>query len=506
MTTATLRPNASSDVNDWTLVGAATDHAATSDNSDASYLRSNGSASADSDHVLSFGTTALPAGSVVKSITPRIRMSSNTADYITRGAYFIYTNDGGVLLTYGALAEMAGTTPATYSLAALTDALSQTQVDSLAFGIRRTQGYDEALAIVDIRVYELYLDLVIAGQPTTAVSAPSGAITTTSSPTATWSHTAGSDGGAQTHYQYRVFSAAQYGIGGFDPATSPATLDSGIVASSATSVAIGPLANSTTWRVYVRTAQTINGAAHWAAYAFSGFNTAFTTTDISSVVLTPNNSTGSISVAVNRNGATPAWVTVEVQRSDDGGTTWDYVRTADTVTPGGASLHTVVDYEAGNGVSVLYRARATNSLVTGAWTTSASGSWSSNDVWLKNVYDPTKNLVVEYGGPGPSPNIERDYGINWVVGRADPVVISDVLRNRQGDIVLETVEDADAEALEETLRSYGVLLLQHPASMGWGSRYIAILRTAELRKADIASEWRLWPLSFVEVAKPVDIT
>jgi hypothetical protein len=118
------------------------------------------------------------------------------------------------------------------------------------------------------RLYELAVDVVYAEPPTvTDVSTPSESITI--SPTIEWTHVPGTDGALQSHFRVRVFTPDQFGIVGFDPALSPASYDSGVITSSNDSAVVS-LSNLTDYRAYVRTAQAINGTAHWAVeYAAS---------------------------------------------------------------------------------------------------------------------------------------------------------------------------------------------------------------------------------------------
>jgi hypothetical protein len=70
----------------------------------------------------------------------------------------------------------------------------------------------------------------------------------------------------------RVFTAAQYGIAGFDPATSPATWDSQEVTSTAASATVGSdLVDGTTYRAYVRVS--VAGPVY-SVWAFTQFTIA----------------------------------------------------------------------------------------------------------------------------------------------------------------------------------------------------------------------------------------
>jgi hypothetical protein len=80
------------------------------------------------------------------------------------------------------------------------------------------------------------------------------------------------DGSPQTTYTVKVFSAAQYGIGGFNPDTSPSTFTTTGTGTTATTTIAG-LTNATTYRAYVKTAKTSGSQTVYGAWAFSAFTT-----------------------------------------------------------------------------------------------------------------------------------------------------------------------------------------------------------------------------------------
>ena len=100
-------------------------------------------------------------------------------------------------------------------------------------------------------LYELYVDVDIVSQPSVTVNNPNGTITNTASPDVAWTFT-DSDGDTQSYYQIKVFSAAQYGAGGFDPETSTSTYDSGVIGSADTNDVVGALLANATYRAYLK--------------------------------------------------------------------------------------------------------------------------------------------------------------------------------------------------------------------------------------------------------------
>ncbi len=295
MTTATLRPNATGAVYNGPIVvtgGSGTAHGVTSDNSDASYF----TLSAYQQQNLNLDTFTLPSGAVVKTIALRVR----DVDSLAVGGISFYAElqaeDGAGGEYYLALVPLtAPAAIATQTSAAYTPpvVLTQTLID----GLRVDVGAGASGS--PVRVHEVYLDVVYATVPVVTVT-NLGIVTTSSSPAISWSYTQGSDGGVQSRYQVRVFSAAQYGIVGFDPETSPATYDSGIVFGSAVSHVVGPLADATTYRAYVRAAQTINGEPQWSVWNFDEFEASFNQPILNSVTALGDDTNARIGVTVVR--------------------------------------------------------------------------------------------------------------------------------------------------------------------------------------------------------------
>lgn len=492
MTTTTLRPNATISTAD-TLTGGASAHAVTSDDSDSSFW-------VDNDIVqVGFGTLTL-SPDVTKQI--RFRARAEVPDGNPAGTVYVY-------LLKSASAQIVKTPLSlTTALATFTDAyipvtLTQTEINGLRIKVEGDAGFVHSF-------YELYIDLVTVDQPVVAVDAVTDPVTTTTIVPVSWVNTLDADGGGQTRYQVRAFTDAQYGAGGFDPDTSDAYYDSGVVVSSATSANVGPLETGDTYRAYVRVAQTVNGALHWSDWDYDEFTVTVDTADVDTVAAVATDVSGLITVTVERDTGSESWEFVEVQRSIDAGATWVDVRGATYVdATGDADTFVIVDYEAPNGVDVDYRARATRILstlpITGSWVeTSASESWSSTDCWLKAPNAPTLNVTFKLGGRDPVRRARRT-GVFSVVGLDAPVTVSDVRSKRSGTLRVVTETSGEAEDLDELLVGSAVLLVQFPASMDIAGAYVAVIDDEDvfrMASADLVS--RMWSLRFVEVVSPSD--
>lgn len=134
-------------------------------------------------------------------------------------------------------------------------------IDSIQFYINWY--YSIGSVHANLRVSELYFDADVRDQPVvTGVTVTN--VTSTTRPTVTWQFNANADGDPQSKVQVKIFSAAQYGMGGFDPASSASVWDSGEVVTNSTTLVVGTdLLNGTTYKAYVAAAQDWNGGTFW---------------------------------------------------------------------------------------------------------------------------------------------------------------------------------------------------------------------------------------------------
>ena len=371
MTVTTLRPNGSSLVSGSVgLSGGATIHAVLSDNTTSTYVNMSPATTV----VLDFNTLALPAGAVLRSITNFVTISpqGSGGDMMFYGAGSVsqvplgfqnFTDSSTVSNGYS---DTGGVAPST-----------QADIDNYRMTIvttgSPTYGY---------YIYDAWINVLYAAVPTTpSVSAPAGTITI-NAPTATWTHRAGSDGGSQTNYQLKVYTQAQYTAGGFDPATAASPVyDTGVVASSVQTLAMPPLPNGVSYRVYVRTAQTTLGTIQWSPYGFAPFVVSVPPVGITSLVADAANTVGRVDLTATRT-ASPVWQTIEWQYSYNAGTTWTALPGYASVTAPAGTTATAVDYGMPNGAPAQYQARGTyvsNGLsIVGAWTVSNAVTWSGS--------------------------------------------------------------------------------------------------------------------------------
>lgn len=152
------------------------------------------------------------------------------------------------------------------------------------------------------------------------VTAPTGTVTNTNKPPVEWAMTGGTP---QYSYHARVFTAAQYGIGGFDPTTSPATWDSGVVVGSATTYTGSTvLPNATTYRAYVRL--TGHSGTNVSPWDFEQFTLNLTPPTAPTLYLDTDLETGVVTLTAYKTHYTATYPTtrLEIEYQDSTQPTW----------------------------------------------------------------------------------------------------------------------------------------------------------------------------------------
>lgn len=364
-------------------------------------------------------------------------------------------------------------------------------------------------------IREVYLDVLTNEIPAVAASSPTGTISDTMQPTveATYSDT---ESDAMDAYQIKVFSAAQYGAGGFDPATSTATWDSGTVLSSNPSISkmvSSPLPNSTTYRAYVRARQSTT-ISQWSDWDYVEFDIDVVPPNDPIFAVTGDSTNSRVQIDLEGDG--PALVSgyrqFEVERSADGGTTWEAVSSAwpsdlDEYTytdPNQAA--TVYDYAAERGVPVTYRARVKSVLASGAivvsdWVEDGPVTISADRWWLKCLRDPGLSMKLHFHGERlVLTSVERG-GVFRPIGRSKAVVVSDVEGSEEGVLELAFLTPERYSAFETLRRLRETLLLQSPYGDHLYIRFVGS-RVAGFTLGPPYVPKRVVTVPFVEVEAP----
>jgi hypothetical protein len=275
MATYTLRPNANwNGAASFTISGgSASAHAALADSSDSTFITRT-STTIPASYETEFDTQTLTSSETVTSVNLRARISVGTAG-LAQFSLGVITDRNGRTVTYGVPVTKQNTlalTTVDLSLnlpnAPTGAAWTQTLIDNLVVKIT-----DGATTSGDrSNIYALFIDVVTAAKPTVTVNAPTGTITDTSFPAVTWTY-ANTDGNEQSAYEIKIFDSTTYSGGSFSADTSTPTLGTGIIVSNNDGQTLeGDLANSTTYRAYVRVATLINGNNYFSDFAFSQFS------------------------------------------------------------------------------------------------------------------------------------------------------------------------------------------------------------------------------------------
>lgn len=506
MTTATaLTPNGSFK-NFMTIVGASTNYEAIdARDSDTTYIWGD----QGDNSVVDLTTFTLPTGAVTKAINTVIVVKKESASSGSGPTTYVGIEIGGVGST------VLHTMPATGYSTSFTEyesglqtigSLTQTNIDNLRLGFTAdSTTYNSYISYAYVEVQYVAIPVV-----TVTETLPDPYTSSNLVPIA-WTNSLDSDGGSQTRYELKVFTDAQVAAGGFDPDTSTPYYTSGEVASGALTATTGPLATADTYSAYVRTAQTVNGVAHWSDWDDDVFTVNVTTANVDTVTTVSADGTGSIAVTVARD-TTPdtAWDFIEVQRSIDDGDTWADVRGATYVdATGDTDSFVVTDYEVGNGVDVVYRARATRILstlpITGEWVESTPDpdSWTSTSLFLKSPTDPTLNSSAIDLARHVQSSTSVTRGVYNVIGSAAPVVTSDVRQLTAGTLVFQTESTAEETAIQ-ALSEEAVLLFQAPPTWRIDDMYISLGQITRERFVPVGVAVTRWTAEYVAVAAPAD--
>jgi len=278
MPTYTLRPNANwAYASNYTVTGTTYAYTALSDNTDSTYIQKTSTAEGASSIELEFTTDTIPSDEKITKVNFRVRAARATAT--STGALSIvmgYVKDrNSKTAKYSASTVIVPTSTITTLDTGVNltndpdgDAWTQAAIDDLLIRITDTAGSTSRSTI-----YEVYADVTTTTQPSVTVNAPSGTITDTSFPAVTWTYS-DPENDTQFGYQVKIFDSATYSGGTFSPDTSTATVDTGVVFSSDEGAGLTvDLANSTSFRAYVKVAQEVNGNPYWSEWAYSAFST-----------------------------------------------------------------------------------------------------------------------------------------------------------------------------------------------------------------------------------------
>ena len=330
-------------------------------------------------------------------------------------------------------------------------------------------------------------------------------ISTTSSPAIEWTFT-DSDGDQQDYYQIKIFTAAQYGSGGFNPSTSVAIYDSGEIASGdfSTGITNGTLLVDGFYRVYLRAGKVIAGNIFYSDWDYNEYVQDVITPTIPTLSATWNSSSNYVSLSAVGASVVALGFTSQyfhIERSDDGAVNWVDVRGADALAPDGSFTVSIIDYEAPRGQNVVYRVSAIGVLSENLSTSNFSSSTTvaiSNDAtwWFKAVNDSTLNQGGIRVANGIQEGFVETVAVFRPLGRTTPVVVGGYVYGNDGQFIITTISDSEFNLLEPILRHQGKLLVQDPYGT---QKYIRLLSRSWQMGGNSGRRIRRVSVDYVEI-------
>jgi hypothetical protein len=380
-------------------------------------------------------------------------------------------------------------------------------------------------------IWELGLSIQTTTIPTTAIASIGGDTAasyaiTMSRPLIDWTYTQ-TDNIAQTYWEVAIFSASTA-----DPTSDTNLLwranpdTRGITTDGVTSyyglatdraiTSIYPdidLVNGTTPWIYIRTGFRYatggrgGDTIFYSTWVNSGATTvAFTPPTRPTLTATWDSTNQKVTLSAVGAAFATGTQTCDIQRSEDAGVTWEYVRGAEAVSID-ASPYTlsVSDYESKRTGTVLYRARAVGvltsggSTVTGLWTSSVSVTpTSDSNHWLKCPEDSTLNVGNLAIMANPDFEIEEQTEVLRPLGRTDAIVVSGAIGGSDGSFELY-VTSAQWTAVKALLTTQATLLWQDSFNE---NRYIRIINRSWHKQGKTSLSHYFAKINFIEVSSP----
>ena len=479
MAVTTVRPNATASGSTLFTItgGSGTLHATTNDDSDTTFFKKSTGVTGQASCLLDFGTTTLSASQRVERVRLRARVSTPNDDgrlnlYLgSRADNQNYFHSAVAVRGTNAIGVVTGPY---YTSAPNGEDWSQDTINGLRAKVTE---YNDSTDVASI--FELYIDVDIAAQPTVTVSAPTGTITTSTAPDVTWAY-ADTDNKTQAYYEIKVFSAAQYGAGGFNALTSTSTYESGEIASSDSTAVVGELLLSGTYRAYVRVAKAVNGSPFFSDFAFSQFTISVTPPTVPTLAAAWNSSLGKATLTVTGAALSGSYVSqyFDVHRSDDDGVIYAGVRNGEDITPNASFVGVAVDYEAPRGIVAYYRARSVGVDASGnefpsAWSTVSQVLITNDETWwFKAIDDPDINLGDIRVLAQLDTSIDEPNTVFRPLGSTRPIVVAGPLQGEDGIYSIKTVTEAEWDALYPLIEYQGTILVQDPQE---NQKYIRVI-------------------------------
>lgn len=310
--------------------------------------------------------------------------------------------------------------------------------------------------------------ILAVAPPSVNITAPVGTITTTTRPAITWTF---SDAALRTQaaFHAKVFTAAVAAGGGFDPLTSTALYDSGVVAGNAATVTpkVDFPPDGTDLVTYVR----VLAGSQWSAWDTQTFKVVITAPAAPTLTAVEDASMNAVTLtATGASGGTFAGGYRHYIEHKVPGGEWLPVRFGTFLTPGGG-VSTVKDNEVPAQVAVSFRAKtlgitAGGGLVASPWSSTATCTLHPTKWWIKDVQGNQQTPVNADVTFKPRRGLKA--GVFGPVGRGENVVISEeTFRGMQSPLGIWIKNASQLAQIEAALVPGRTLLLQDVIAKQW---------------------------------------
>jgi hypothetical protein len=325
--------------------------------------------------------------------------------------------------------------------------------------------------------------------PTNDVQTPTGVVSTTNTPVVSWTYT-DVELNVQSEALIRVFQQSGGTWVGFDPDVAVPVFQGTITDDSTSILCTTKLANTSTFRAYVKVAHKLSdGSTLWGIWNFNDFTTSFSAPAAPTLTVSPHNERVMLTMTPPAGPWTPDIDYFQLEKSLDGGVTWNTFRygtlAKSTGFPDNTTPLVVYDYEVPFFTTVQYRAFSISTDlgldVFSVASATASVSLNQNVVWIKDPSNASLNCSFRIEDSWLKRIKSRARSIHQPLGRSKPVVIRGSANASAFSTTLLVVGESDWAKLMSLVEADRTLYLQTPK----GSWYVEIA-------ADVNTEDRLF--------------
>lgn len=265
MTLVTVRPNGTNYAGTWTIGGgAASRHAATSDDSDSTYVSP---AAGDWLCVLDVAAPTIPPLAQIRSVAIRLKRLGNGSAPLDVAAGFKPAGGGAYQTNLLVQGERPTSSIATKTYGSLVRAPGGAAWTPQILGLLQVSfGANSS----SIRIHEVYVDVVYDEAPTVVITAPVGTVRGSQQPVIVAAYQ-DPEGAPCERVHGKIFTSAVASAAGFSPYTSTAVFDSGELLSTSPQVAVTTVLPAGSYVAAFRAADAGSGGRFgvWATARFT---------------------------------------------------------------------------------------------------------------------------------------------------------------------------------------------------------------------------------------------